>query len=182
MFKTMVLNCQSIFFCSYGRVDELVFFAGLKKQYEFVVHHYIQVGVIIWGILSFPEGVVLLFLNVLDKLSASRRTTIDNQFSQHASMSHHLMPCHLSSLKNISKNSRSMIHHLIPHHLSQLKINSKNLRKSPYVTSPFSIEKKSENSSSMSYHLMSCHISLLKNNSKNLRKSPHATSHFSFEK
>jgi hypothetical protein len=67
-----------LFFCSYGRVDELVFFAGLKKQYEIVVHHYIQVGVIIWGILSFPEGVVLLFLNVLDRFSALRRTTIDN--------------------------------------------------------------------------------------------------------
>lgn len=29
--------------CSYGRVEELVFFAGLKEQYEIVVHHYIQV-------------------------------------------------------------------------------------------------------------------------------------------
>nr|GME16291.1 vacuolar protein sorting-associated protein 18 homolog [Ipomoea batatas] len=29
---------------SYGRVDELVFFAGLKEQYEIVVHHYIQQG------------------------------------------------------------------------------------------------------------------------------------------
>uniref|UniRef100_A0A0E0LRW0 RING-type domain-containing protein n=1 Tax=Oryza punctata TaxID=4537 RepID=A0A0E0LRW0_ORYPU len=27
---------------SYGRVDELVYFAGLKDQYEIVVHHYIQ--------------------------------------------------------------------------------------------------------------------------------------------
>ncbi|EPS65592.1 hypothetical protein M569_09185, partial [Genlisea aurea] len=27
---------------SYGRVDELVFFANLKEQYEIVVHHYIQ--------------------------------------------------------------------------------------------------------------------------------------------
>uniref|UniRef100_M8D7E9 Vacuolar sorting-associated protein 18-like protein n=1 Tax=Aegilops tauschii TaxID=37682 RepID=M8D7E9_AEGTA len=27
---------------SYGRVDELVYFAGLKEQYEIVVHHYIQ--------------------------------------------------------------------------------------------------------------------------------------------
>jgi hypothetical protein len=39
------------------------------------------------------------------------------------------------------------------HHISLLKKNFKNLRKSPHVTSPFSI----------------------KNNSKNLRKSPHAT-------
>ncbi|PSR95312.1 Vacuolar protein sorting-associated protein [Actinidia chinensis var. chinensis] len=29
---------------SYGRVDELVYFASLKKQYEIVVHHYIQQG------------------------------------------------------------------------------------------------------------------------------------------
>ncbi|XP_066352860.1 vacuolar sorting protein 18-like isoform X1 [Miscanthus floridulus] len=29
---------------SYGRVDELVYFAGLKEQYEIVVHHYIQQG------------------------------------------------------------------------------------------------------------------------------------------
>ncbi|XP_073312131.1 vacuolar sorting protein 18 isoform X1 [Primulina huaijiensis] len=29
---------------SYGRVDELVFFASLKEQYEIVVHHYIKLG------------------------------------------------------------------------------------------------------------------------------------------
>ncbi|KAL5972999.1 Vacuolar protein sorting-associated protein 18 like protein [Asimina triloba] len=29
---------------SYGRVDELVYFAGLKEHYEIVVHHYIQQG------------------------------------------------------------------------------------------------------------------------------------------
>ncbi|KAK9133746.1 hypothetical protein Scep_013274 [Stephania cephalantha] len=29
---------------SYGRVDELVYFANLKEQYEIVVHHYIQQG------------------------------------------------------------------------------------------------------------------------------------------
>ncbi|KAK3017944.1 hypothetical protein RJ639_005223 [Escallonia herrerae] len=29
---------------SYGRVDEVVYFASLKKQYEIVVHHYIQQG------------------------------------------------------------------------------------------------------------------------------------------
>lgn len=29
---------------SYGRVDELVFFASLREQYEIVVHHYIQQG------------------------------------------------------------------------------------------------------------------------------------------
>lgn len=28
---------------SYGRVEELVYFASLKEQYEIVVHHYIQV-------------------------------------------------------------------------------------------------------------------------------------------
>ncbi|XP_059629451.1 vacuolar sorting protein 18 [Cornus florida] len=29
---------------SYGRVDELVYFASLKEQYEIVIHHYIQQG------------------------------------------------------------------------------------------------------------------------------------------
>lgn len=29
---------------SYGRVDELVFFAGLKEHHEIVIHHYIQQG------------------------------------------------------------------------------------------------------------------------------------------
>ncbi|KAK8969414.1 hypothetical protein KSP40_PGU010128 [Platanthera guangdongensis] len=29
---------------SYGRVEELVFFAALKEQYEIVIHHYIQQG------------------------------------------------------------------------------------------------------------------------------------------
>jgi hypothetical protein len=30
-------------FCSYGRVEELVYFASLKEQYEIVIHHYVQV-------------------------------------------------------------------------------------------------------------------------------------------
>jgi hypothetical protein len=34
-----------------------------------------------------------------------------------------------------------MLHHLKPHHLSLLKNNSKNLRKTPHVTSYFSIKK-----------------------------------------
>lgn len=29
--------------CSYGRVEELVYFASLKEQHEIVIHHYIQV-------------------------------------------------------------------------------------------------------------------------------------------
>ncbi|CAK9261476.1 unnamed protein product [Sphagnum jensenii] len=29
---------------SYGRVEELVFFAGLKEQYETLIHHYVQQG------------------------------------------------------------------------------------------------------------------------------------------
>ncbi|KAL0417125.1 UNVERIFIED_CONTAM: Vacuolar sorting protein 18 [Sesamum latifolium] len=29
---------------SYGRVDELVYFANLKEEYEIVIHHYIQLG------------------------------------------------------------------------------------------------------------------------------------------
>lgn len=28
---------------SYGRVEELVYFAGLKEQYETLIHHYVQV-------------------------------------------------------------------------------------------------------------------------------------------
>ena len=34
---------MSIFNHSYGRVEELVYFAGLKEQYETLVHHYVQV-------------------------------------------------------------------------------------------------------------------------------------------
>jgi hypothetical protein len=75
------------------------------------------------------------------------------------------MPCHLSPLKNISKNSSSIPHHLMPRHLSPLKNNSRNLRKSPHASHLFPLKNNSENSSSMSHHL-----SLLKNNSKN---SPH---------
>lgn len=41
---TQTFNIKIISPCSYGRVDELVFFAGLKEQYEIVVHHYIQVS------------------------------------------------------------------------------------------------------------------------------------------
>jgi hypothetical protein len=44
-------------------------------------------------------------------------------------------------LKNNSKNSRSMPHHLMPCHISPLKNNFENLRKSPYPTSLLSIEK-----------------------------------------
>jgi hypothetical protein len=44
-------------------------------------------------------------------------------------------------LKNIFENLRSISNHLMPRHLSQLKNNSKNLRKSPHATSTFFIEK-----------------------------------------
>jgi hypothetical protein len=50
--------------------------------------------------------------------------------------SSHLMPCHLSPLKNISKNSSSM-----PHHTFSLKNKFKYSGKLPHMTSPFSIEK-----------------------------------------
>jgi hypothetical protein len=53
-------------------------------------------------------------------------------------MSHRLMPHHLSLLKIILKIQEN---YLMPHHISLLKNNSKNSRKSPQVTSPFSIEK-----------------------------------------
>jgi hypothetical protein len=48
-------------------------------------------------------------------------------------------------LKNNSKKSSSMSHHLMPHHISLLKSNSKNSRKSPNATSPFSIKNNSKN-------------------------------------
>jgi hypothetical protein len=47
----------------------------------------------------------------------------------------HIMPHHLSPLKNNYENSSS-----IPNHLSLLKNNSKNSRKSLHTTSPFFIE------------------------------------------
>lgn len=28
---------------SYGRVDELVYYAGLKEQYETLIHHFVEV-------------------------------------------------------------------------------------------------------------------------------------------
>jgi hypothetical protein len=31
---------------SYGRVEELVYYAGLKEQYETLIHHYVEVIVI----------------------------------------------------------------------------------------------------------------------------------------
>lgn len=43
IFNTITLIIYKMISCSYGRVEELVFFAGLKEQYEIVVHHYIQV-------------------------------------------------------------------------------------------------------------------------------------------
>jgi hypothetical protein len=55
--------------------------------------------------------------------------------------SSHAMPCHISLLKNISKNSRSMPHHLVLRYLFSLKNNSKNSKKSPHGMSPFSIKK-----------------------------------------
>ncbi|WMV32464.1 hypothetical protein MTR67_025849, partial [Solanum verrucosum] len=43
---------------SYGRVDELVFFASLKEQYEIVLHHYIQVCsfYVSFDMLGLPEA------------------------------------------------------------------------------------------------------------------------------
>ena len=39
------VKCMYMVHFSYGRVDELVFFAGLKEQHELVIHHYIQVQI-----------------------------------------------------------------------------------------------------------------------------------------
>ncbi|CAN4101721.1 unnamed protein product [Withania somnifera] len=51
-FRTFLSDCNDVLdeattmklLESYGRVDELVFFASLKEQYEIVLHHYIQQG------------------------------------------------------------------------------------------------------------------------------------------
>jgi hypothetical protein len=51
------------------------------------------------------------------------------------------MPHHPSLFKNKFKNLRSMPDHLMPRHISPLKNNSKNSRKSSHPTSHFSIEK-----------------------------------------
>ncbi|KAF7139323.1 hypothetical protein RHSIM_Rhsim07G0154000 [Rhododendron simsii] len=39
----MIVNQRVLLLNLYGQVDELVYFASLKQQYEIVVHHYIQV-------------------------------------------------------------------------------------------------------------------------------------------
>jgi hypothetical protein len=95
----------------------------------------------------------------------------------------HILPHHLSLLKNNSKNSRSMSHHIYP-----LKNNYKNLRKSPHPTSHSSLKNNLINSRKIYYnslqvindefsqhasnpnHLMSHYLSPLKNNSKKSRK------------
>lgn len=33
--------CMTVY--SYGRVEELVYYAGLKEQYETLIHHFVQV-------------------------------------------------------------------------------------------------------------------------------------------
>jgi hypothetical protein len=49
---------------------------------------------------------------------------LNNIFENLRSMPHHLMPCHLSSLKIILKIQEN---HLIPYHLSPFKNNSENV-------------------------------------------------------
>lgn len=59
--------------CSYGRVDELVYFASLKEQHEIVVHHYIQVTFflhfvspvcvcvwVVWGVFCLSDLISML--------------------------------------------------------------------------------------------------------------------------
>ncbi|MBA0791704.1 hypothetical protein Gohar_016270, partial [Gossypium harknessii] len=43
-FSIEALPAIIISFCSYGRVEELVYFASLKEQHEIVIHYYIQQG------------------------------------------------------------------------------------------------------------------------------------------
>jgi hypothetical protein len=66
------------------------------------------------------------------------------------------MSCHLSLLKNISKNLRSMSHHLMPHHLSPLKNNSKN-QENHLLPHHLSIENNCKNSKKITW----CHITFL---------------------
>ncbi|GMN61189.1 hypothetical protein TIFTF001_030269 [Ficus carica] len=55
---------------SYGRVEELVFFASLKEQFEIVVHHYIQVLVPpLSNYRTSPQGEAKKALEVLQKPS-----------------------------------------------------------------------------------------------------------------
>jgi hypothetical protein len=57
-----------------------------------------------------------------------------------------------------------MSHHLIPHHLSSFKNNSKNFRKIYYNPIRVIIRELSQQAG-LPHHLMLCHISPLKNNS-----------------
>jgi hypothetical protein len=69
-------------------------------------------------------------------------------------MPHHLMACHISSLKNISKKSICMSQHFMSHYLCPLKNNSK-IQENHLIPRHFSLLKNnSENSSSMSHHLL----------------------------
>jgi hypothetical protein len=65
---------------------------------------------------------------ILTKSTTMRNKDLQNSqtCTQHASMTYHLIPCHHSLLKNISKNLRSMSHHLISRHFSPLKNNYRN--------------------------------------------------------
>jgi hypothetical protein len=94
----------------------------------------------------------------------------------------HLMPCHLSSLKNNSENSNSMPHHLMIHHLSLLKMILKIQENNLMPHNRSLLKNNFDNSRSTPHRLMTHHISPLKNNSKNSRKSPHLVTHFSIEK
>lgn len=42
----MAFLCMIMIIISYGRVEELVYYAGLKEQYETLIHHFVQVNVI----------------------------------------------------------------------------------------------------------------------------------------
>jgi hypothetical protein len=87
------------------------------------------------------------------------------------------MPCLLSLLKNNSTNSNSMSQHLMPRHISLLKNNSKSQENYIMLHHLSLLKNNFKNSRSMPRH-----ISSLKNNSKNLKKSHHPTSHLSIEK
>lgn len=58
-----LLNMLLLEFCSYGRVDELVFFANLKEQHEIVVHHYIQVPLQCYAIVAINLHFFVVFMH-----------------------------------------------------------------------------------------------------------------------
>jgi hypothetical protein len=67
----------------------------------------------------------------------TRLIPINIEFSKHAAMLHHVMPYHLSPVKNNSKNSRKIYYNLV----RVINLSTCRLVTSPHVMSHFSIKK-----------------------------------------